>query len=277
VIDRTRESLTQAGLSIEKELYKSSLDGQVAQGVYHLVSKNDPEIGMMFAWGNSYNKLHRFKCAVGARVFVCDNGMISGDMASYSRLHKGAGALHDAMTSIDYQISNAGSHFSQLIADKEMLKGIKMDRADQGAVLGQLFACEDIITLYQASVIKKQMDEPTYDYGTDPNTAWVMYNHITHALKESHPANYLKDHERVHQYFVDQFGQLKITNPNQGNDAPLPIDTLLNRITNGLMVGTEPSITGVGTGSSITGFSNLTTTNQNNEENTPPMFGVQFS
>lgn len=205
VIDKTRSSLTAAGLIIDKELYKCSLDGQVAQGIYHLVSKSDPEIGMMFAWGNSYNKIHRFKCAVGARVYVCDNGMINGDSASYSRIHKGATALSEAMNTIDHQIQNANSHFIQLIVDKEALKTVFLNRRDQSSILGQLYAVEDAITLHQVGVIKKEMDQSTYDYKADNNSAWVMYNHVTNALKESHPANYLKDHQVVHDFFVKNF------------------------------------------------------------------------
>ena len=36
IIDETRRELAAAGFSIDKELYKTSLDGQIAQGVYHL-------------------------------------------------------------------------------------------------------------------------------------------------------------------------------------------------------------------------------------------------
>jgi hypothetical protein len=35
-----------------------------------------------------------------------------------------------------------------------------------------------------------------------------MYNHITLALKDSHPMSYLSDHQRVHSFFVNEFGNL---------------------------------------------------------------------
>ena len=37
----------------------------------------------------------KFKCAVGARVFICMNGVVSGDLGNFSRKHTG-GALLDA-------------------------------------------------------------------------------------------------------------------------------------------------------------------------------------
>ena len=65
------------------------MNAKVAQGVYHLASTEDEEMGMMFAWTNSYDKSTRFQCAVGAFVNVCSNGMLCGDMANYARKHTG--------------------------------------------------------------------------------------------------------------------------------------------------------------------------------------------
>jgi hypothetical protein len=36
-----------------------------------------------------------------------------------------------------------------------------------------------------------------------------MYNHVTLALKESHPLTYLQDHESLHAFFIDQYGSLQ--------------------------------------------------------------------
>lgn len=49
----------------------------------------------------------------------------------------------------------------------------------------------------------------------NPNSAWDLYNHITLALKDSHPLRYLSDHQKVHNFFVDEFGNL------QGVYAPI--------------------------------------------------------
>jgi hypothetical protein len=65
------------------------------------------------------------------------------------------------------------------------------------------------------------MDKPTHNYNADVNSAWTMYNHITLALKESHPSTYMKDHQRVHGYFVDAFGNLVTPQIGGGVD---PID-----------------------------------------------------
>lgn len=218
IIDQTRARLAKAGLHVTRELYRASADGEMAKGIYHLNDK-DSEMSMMFAWSNSYNKKMRFKCAIGARVIVCDNGMVSGDLASFNRKHTGS-ALTDVDYTIDFQISHADQYFKNLVTDREMLKNVVLSKSDQGAVVGQLFASMDILTLTQLGIVKREMDKPSHKYNSDENSAWSLYNHITMALKESHPLNYLKDHQDVHNYFVDQFGQLHMYEINETDADP---------------------------------------------------------
>lgn len=208
IIDETRRELAAAGFSIDKELYKTSLDGQIAQGVYHLNYGNDPDMGLMFAWSNSYNKMMRFKCAIGAQVFICMNGVVSGDLANYKRKHTGS-ALIDVTTSIQYQISRAKEYYDNLVADKEMLKQVSLSKTDQGSVIGRLLIDQEILTLTQVGIVQREIEKPTHTYSANPNSAWDLYNHVTLALKDSHPLNYLSDHQKVHTFFVNEFGQLQ--------------------------------------------------------------------
>jgi hypothetical protein len=207
VIDNVKTQLSIAGFNITKELYKRTFDGQVAQGIYHLDYAGDPDMGMMFAWSNSYNKTMRFKCAVGAYVFICSNGVVSGDMGNYSRRHSGT-ALQDVINEISDQISKAKSHYNLLLSDKQMLKNVRLTPRDKGRILGELFANEEILTLTQVGIVKREMDNPTHNYNSHTDSAWNMYNNITFALKESHPSTFMNDHQRVHSYFVNEYGQL---------------------------------------------------------------------
>lgn len=206
-IDETHKALLSAGFSIKNELYKTTLDGQVAQGIYHLEYGNDPDMGLMFAWSNSYNKSMRFKCAVGGHVFVCMNGVVKGDMSSFVRKHTGS-ALYEATVNINQQINDAQHHFSTLIQDKELLKNVILSPREKGTILGRLFAEQEILTLTQVGIVKREMDKPSHQYNCNPDSAWAMYNHVTFALKESHPNTYLQDHEVLHNFFIDQYGQL---------------------------------------------------------------------
>ena len=208
IIDKTREELALAGFKIDKELYKTSNDGQIAQGTYHINYGNDADMGLMFAWSNSYNKQMRFKCAVGAQVFICMNGVVSGDLANYNRKHLGKNALTDVYSTINFQISKGIEYYNNLVADKEMLKQVILPKSEQGKIIGDLFIDQEAITLTQVGIIKREIDKPSFNYNAAPNSAWSLYNHVTLALKESHPLTYISDHQKVHSFFVNQFGKL---------------------------------------------------------------------
>ena len=77
VIDYAYQSLAAAGFGIVEEEYRCTADGQIAQGIYKLNFNNDPELSMMFAWTNSYNKQVKFKCVVGAYINNSGSVMIS--------------------------------------------------------------------------------------------------------------------------------------------------------------------------------------------------------
>lgn len=212
IIDATIKEIANAGFNIKTALYRCTQDGQVAQGTYHLDYGNDPDMGLMFAWSNSYNKSMRFKCAVGGHVFVCMNGVVRGDMGSFVRKHTGS-ALYDAELSIQDQLGNALTYYTTLIKDKEVLKNVLLLPKDKGTILGRLFAEQEILTLTQVGIVKRELDKPSHQYNCSADSAWALYNHVTLALKESHPSSFLKDHERVHEFFINEYGQLKSTVP----------------------------------------------------------------
>jgi len=204
VIDETRKELQSAGFHIDKEIYKTNLDGQVAQGIYHLNHGSDSDMGLMFAWSNSYNKMMRFKCAVGAQVFICMNGVVSGNLSNYSRKHTG-NALQEATDTIRHQIANARTFYDQLVKDKELLKGITLTKSQQAAIVGQLLIEQDILTLSQVGIVKRELETPSHTYNSTADSAWTLYNHVTLALKDSHPMSYLNDHQKLHNFFIDQY------------------------------------------------------------------------
>ena len=201
VIDVTKTLLDNSGFIITKELYRANMNAKVAQGVYHLASDQDPEMGMMFAWTNSYDKSTRFQCAVGAFVNVCSNGMLCGDMANYARKHTGK-ADHDIHTQISSQIKSANKYYTKLINDKDQMKGIFLPKKQQAELVGRLFLDEEIIDASQVSCIKAEMKDPSYNYNADLNNAWTFYNHVTHSFKKSHPRTWMSDQVKFHEFMT---------------------------------------------------------------------------
>jgi hypothetical protein len=204
IINHTMEQLALHGFSVEKETYRANSDGSIAQGVYYINYTKDPEVGLMFAWSNSYNKLMRFKCAIGGYVFICMNGVVAGDMGSWGRKHLGS-ADTETVKAIIEQISNADIHFDRIVADKDVMKKITITERKQAELLGILYAEYEILSSEQMSIVKQQMDKPSYDYNCEMNSLWAFYNHVTHALKKAHPRDWMDDQRKLHWFIAIEF------------------------------------------------------------------------
>jgi len=199
VINHVYTELAQAGFGIVSEEYRATADGNIAQGVHVLQYNSDPELSMMFAWTNSYNKQVRFKCGVGAYVNQIGTTMVCGDMGSWARKHTGT-ADEETVATIKDQVTNAQMYYDQLVADKNAMKDIKMNKRKQAQLLGILFAEYQILTTEQASIVRSQMDKPVHVF-EDTSSLWAFYNYVTTALQSSHPKTWMED-QRVLHYFI---------------------------------------------------------------------------
>ena len=199
--------LANAGFVIATEEYRATADGQIAQGIYKLTYNSDPELSMMFAWTNSYNKQVRFKCGIGAYVHQTGTVMVCGDMGSWARKHTGS-ADEETVQTIKDQIADATKYYDQLVSDKEAMKDISMTKRKQAQMLGILFAEYQILTTEQASMIRNQMDRPSYVFA-DSNSLWAFYNYVTTALQHSHPKTWMED-QRVLHYFMSSVNNFNV-------------------------------------------------------------------
>ena len=219
VMDLSTEALEDAGFSVTAENYRATHDGNIASAIYTLNYGDDPELSMMFAWSNSYNKQMRFKCGVGAIHSVNNTSLVCGDMGSWARKHTGS-ADTETKETIEEQVKLAKMYYDQLVSDKEAMKKINLDVRKQSQLLGMLFAEHDILTTEQASMIKQQMSRPTYKC-TTPGTLWEFYNFVTIALQQSHPKTWMEDQRVLHWFMSETFKFNKVevkeetVDPNQ--------------------------------------------------------------
>jgi len=203
VIDTTKQMLANSGFIVTNELYRANGRGEVAQGIYHikpLSGHSDNEIGMMFAWTNSYDKSIRFQCAIGAHVFACSNGMVCGEL-NYARKHTGT-ADQEIKMQISSQIKNAQKAFDRIKDDRDNLKNTPLTFKEQAQLLGRMYFNEDLISPRQMSCVKDEMEKPSYDYQCDQENAWAFYNHVTHSYKSVHPRAWLSDTKNFHDFMV---------------------------------------------------------------------------
>jgi hypothetical protein len=220
VMDYVYTELATAGFSVVHEEYRCTADGQIAHGIYKLNFNNDPELSMMFAWTNSYNKQVRFKCGVGGYINLTGTTMVCGDMGSWARKHTGT-ADEETIKTIQDQIANAHMYYNQLCSDKESMKGITLNKRKQAQLLGILFAEYQILTTEQASIVRQQMDRPSHVY-VDSNSLWAFYNFVTIALQHSHPKTWMED-QRVLHYFISTVNNFQQCTPSAQIVAPVPV------------------------------------------------------
>jgi len=220
VIDYAYQALANAGFGIVDEEYRCTADGQIAQGIYKLNFNNDPELSMMFAWTNSYNKQVKFKCVVGAYINNSGSVMISGEVGSWVRKHTGT-ADTEVKATIDDYITNAYMYYTQLCSDKAVMETISLNRRRQSQLLGVLFAEYEILTTEQASVVRDQMKKP-YHVFANTDSLWAFYNYVTNALQSSHPKTWMED-QRILHYFIGTICDFSapVSQPVQAVSAPV--------------------------------------------------------
>ena len=220
VMDYTKTALINAGFTIEREEYRATADGQIAQGVYRLHYGTDQELSMMLAWTNSYNKQVRFKCGVGAYINTNGTVMVCGDMGNWARKHTGT-ADTETIATITDQVTNAHMYYNQLVADKNVMQTISMTKRKQAQLLGILFAEYQILTTEQASIVRQQMDKPSYVFA-DNNSLWAFYNYVTLALQQSHPKTWMED-QRILHYFINSVNNFPVCS----QPAQVPVEEVI--------------------------------------------------
>lgn len=176
-------------------------------GSYNLIT-NDNDYGQKIMFRNSYDKSMSFAIVQGTQVFICSNGCISGDY-QYKRKHKGiedgesTTTMRDIVNAIEYSFDNLQLSYNKIRNELNALKEISAKKDMVKDILGELFLIRDTLTVTQMSIIKKELFfSKNFKHINDNDfSAYDLYNHITEALKTSHPTNYINDHIIVYSLF----------------------------------------------------------------------------
>lgn len=226
IIDKTHEILTARGFVVERELYRCNEGASIAQGVYHLKFSEDPDMGLLFAWTNSYDKSVRFKCCIGGYVHVSLATMISASFGSWGRKHTGS-ADTEANDTILSQIENADDFFKSLVADKEAMMNVSVTEQQRAEFMGRLYFEHEALTAEQMGMIREQFNKPSFVYNGKPDSVWCMYNAIVYSLQKAHPRTWMDQQRAMHWLVCEHF---KI-NMNVLGVIPENKDTVIEQIT----------------------------------------------
>ena len=206
LIDLTLNSIEKAGFQLDKELYTWSNNGNIATGRYTINNVADSEMQLQIGWQNSYDKSVSLKFAIGTHIMICSNGCVSGDYGAFKRKHVGT-VQEFAPTAITEYIKQASDAFTKIQKERETMKQIEADKRVTAELVGRLFLEEKLINSLQLNIIAKEIEAPSFDYNCT-GSMWELYNHVTHALKESSPRFSMSDHIRAHSFFVNASGIL---------------------------------------------------------------------
>jgi hypothetical protein len=218
LMDLTLESIYQAGFELDNETYSGARDGQIGNGKYTIKNVADSEMQLQIGWQNSYDKSLSLKFAIGTRIFICQNGCVSGDFGAFRKKHVGS-VQEFTPSAITEYIKRSGDVFQQMQRDREGMKQIEMTKRTSAEIIGRMFLEEEIIQSTQLNIIKREIDNPSFDYGAS-GSMWELYNHTTLAMKELHPSLWMNNHMKAHSFFVKESGLFvpssEITVPEEG-------------------------------------------------------------
>lgn len=204
LIDLTLNSISGAGFKLDREHYRAARDGQIANGLYRISSVADKEMCLEIGWQNSLNKQLSLKFAIGAHIFICENGCVRGDMGAFKRKHQGD-VQEFTPTAITEYIKRAADVFAQIQKEREAMKQIEISDRVKAELVGRMLIEEEFIASTQVNLIAKSMKAPEFDYGA-PNSMWELYQFTTQAMREIHPTLWMENHIKAHDFFVRESG-----------------------------------------------------------------------
>ncbi len=195
IIETIKENLNKVGVPIKSEWYKSNQDKTKLIGGYRIAYGDNNEFDFELSFRNSLDGSMSFAFVNGSKVLICENGMISGDFM-YKRKHFGNRTEADIIEQLKYSMEYMEDTMNRNIKLSNELKYHIMNKSLSAELAGQLFIQEELLTGIQMNILKKEILEPSFDYGY-PDTLWQFYNNVTVALKSSSPMNYHQKHKQL--------------------------------------------------------------------------------
>lgn len=224
IISFMEQEIVNAGLHIEDQEFRAARGGQIATGKYHVKYADDPEIGLMIGFVNSYDKSTRFGCTVGGFNKIYGNSYINAGDQTWVRKHTG-NADKEAEQHIKDQIAIASTHYDKIVRHRELFKKIQIHPQLKASILGYLFFEKELLTADQANTVIKNIKlKDSFRYKAA--TLWGLYNHITIALKSTHPLEWIKTQSQVHDILLHTYA-LNLVEKENNDDEVLPGQTNL--------------------------------------------------
>jgi Domain of unknown function (DUF932) len=185
------------GYALESEQYALAREGNQMFGVVTFRGEH-PEMGLSIGFRNSYDKSMAIGIAIGAKVFVCDNLALAGDV-TVLRKHTGNvwASLEDVAISTLYR---SQKNFQKVVEDAEILKNKSISDTGAFQYMGLLYG-KGVLTPRQLPVVKREWLKPSHE-DFQPRTMWSFYNACTEAMKSAPPVLIMEKHIMLHEVMI---------------------------------------------------------------------------
>jgi hypothetical protein len=181
LVNTLTEVLSSRGIAVKKEEYAVQREGNLLFGVMDLVWGGTLDYYAALGIRTSNDKTFAIQIAIGARVIVCDNLLMSGELIALKRKHTAGLELVDELTA---GIRRYELGYQQLTKGIEQLKVCSISLVE---------AREMVFTIFARRILPVRLfPDVSRDYLKDSRecsgiTAWDVQNSCTSALKKLTP------------------------------------------------------------------------------------------
>ena len=184
--------------TLESNTFGLSRDGACLFGMASFKG-GDGYAGPSIAFRNSYDKSISVGFAFGAQVFVCANGMFTGDIV-VAKKHT-LNVWQSVKQLVQGSVDRVGASYTKMLKDIDDMRAIQMRDCNAYEILGRLRG-NNVLSARVFEKSLKEWHEPAYDEHKD-GSALQLYNACTEGLKlESQPDRAMKKRIGLHDDFM---------------------------------------------------------------------------
>lgn len=200
IINFIKANIDKKGYKIKEVEYKTSADLSLINGVLILEKEENEEFNMIFTFTYGYNKLGKFKCAIGTYnehgdVYKIPTPFIKSPPGVIKDVSTLLNHIEKVLHTIPAVKQNIEAFNDVLSYDECNNLSLKQ----RSAIVGELFIETDLITTNQTASIKNETLQMK-----NVDTLFHFYNVTARAVLESHPLTFIEDHQRLYIYYLNK-------------------------------------------------------------------------
>ncbi len=178
LVNTLTEILSNRGIEVKREEYAIQRQGNILFGVMDLFWGGTVDYYAALGLRTSNDKRFAIQIAIGARVIVCDNLLMSGELIALKRKHTAGLELIEELTA---GVRRYELGYGQLGKGIERLKGVLLPTMEAREVVYSVFA-QKVLPLKLFPTVVHSLSLQVVEGRT--LTRWTMHNVFTDALKK---------------------------------------------------------------------------------------------